>query len=76
MRLYTTIRSEKGKEVTKGGQEYIEIDITVGKNHTPIGSIYLDYNHDRKDGCDLDEWVLQWKKAGADDGDIIAQGNI
>lgn len=30
MKLFTTITSERGKPVTKSGNEYIDIDILVG----------------------------------------------
>lgn len=75
MNLYAIMRSEKGKDVTKGGQKSIEIDLTAGNvTREKIGSIFLDYHNDIKDGCEVDEWVLLWKREGVTDPEIIAQG--
>ena len=40
MKLHTTITSERGKPVTKSGNEYIEI-IVQGENHTNILELKL-----------------------------------
>lgn len=76
MKLYLTAQSERGKEVTKSGNDWINIELTV--NRVKIGSVELYLNKDSEDGCDTDEWVLNWFKENSDDIDpfMISQGNI
>ena len=76
MILYATTTSERASK-GQGGNEYIIIDLNV--YHEQIGQLELLYKPDSKDGCDTDEWVLQYRPYGsAEDRDwtIIAQGNV
>lgn len=80
MKLATHITAEKGKELVKTANQYINIELTVYKQ--VIGSIELYLNADSsKYGDEHDEWVLNWYKGKetaeySDNPEIIAQGNI
>ena len=83
MKLATHIIAEKGKELIKTANQYINIELTVHKQ--VIGSIELYLNADtERIGDDYyesetDEWVLKWydERNRTDlDPEIIAQGNI
>ncbi len=80
MKLYLTATSERGKPVTKSGNEYFCIKLTVqnGKNREyPIGEIILDYKDDVKDhGTNQNEWVLSYLAHTKYDPEIIDQGNV
>lgn len=80
MKLATHITAEKGKELVKTANNYINIKLTVHKQ--VIGSIELYLNADSsKYGDEQDEWVLNWYKGeetaeDSDDPEMIDRGNI
>lgn len=77
MKLYATVASERASK-GQGGNEYLIVDLTVendGKRE-PIGQIELVYKDDRQYGVDLDEWVLQYRPEGAEEWQILNQGNV
>jgi len=74
MNLATQVISERGKAVQKTGNEYLIFDLTV--NRESIGQVELYYNDDRKYHTTHDEWVLSYKPDGADEWEIVTQGNI
>ncbi len=76
MKLYATVTSERASK-SQGGQEYIIIDLNVGRNQ--VHQIELIYKADTQDGYATDEWVLQHREGSSEDDnewDIIAQGNV
>lgn len=81
MKLHATITNEKGKTVSKGGNN--DLDITLKVGNQIIGHIYLDYHADTErngddsyESSEYDEWVLQFHNPDKADPDIIAQGHI
>lgn len=75
MLLYATTKSERASK-GQGGNEYLEIELSIDDGNITLGEIYLDINEDIKNhGTTENEWVLQWKTAGAIDPTIIAQGH-
>lgn len=78
MKLFTTITSERGKPITKSGNEFILMDLTV--NRQVIGQVELYYYNDTETDKKMtdDEWVLKFRTGDSEDDndwDIIAQGN-
>ena len=63
MILASSITSEKGKELVKTANDYINIEFTVHRQK--IGAIELYLNHDTEDGCATDEWVLKYYLRGS-----------
>ena len=56
MKLYATITSERNtKEVGKGGDKYLEIDLHVGSDR--IGRIILDHQGGK-------DWALSYERPG------------
>lgn len=53
MKLYAIIENEKGKKEGKGGDKWLEIDLTYGNN--PVGRIILD---DYGGG----DWVVSYQR--------------
>ena len=80
MKLYLTATSERGKAMSKGGNEYICIKLTVqngAKQDYPIGEIILDYADDvTAHGVSQNEWVLKYLAYTKYDAKIIDQGNV
>ena len=74
MKLCATLISERGKDVTKTGNEYLILDLTV--NRKSIGQVELYYSDDRKHKVPNDEWILQYRPHEDDDWQMIAQGNV
>lgn len=69
MKLHAKMNSERGKTVTKSGNETINIDLTVNREH--IGTIEL-YLFDEENP----EWLLKYYKDEDSDPIILKQGHI
>lgn len=78
MKLYAKTTSERASK-GQGGNEYVEIDLTVqngSRQNYPIGQLVLLYKDDSKLGAMQNEWVLQWRPHGSEEWKIVAQGNV
>lgn len=77
MKLYATTTSERASK-GQGGNEYIIIDINVGRN--TIGQVEILYNADTEKDATMthDEWVLQYRRVGGVEKEwtILDQDNI
>ena len=73
MKLYLNANSERGKQVNKGGNEYIEIKLKAFDRNHPIGIIVLEVMTDSNDK--KNQYLLTWKDALWNDPMILREGH-
>lgn len=81
MKLYATIKSERGKEIGKGGNEFLEIELKAFDRVNPVGHITIDLLTDATDK--LNQYIVKWYPDGLDgdskeytDPVILREGHI
>lgn len=75
MKLYATTTSERASK-GQGGNEYLEIELSIDGGSQTVGYIYLNVNEDIKNhGDKQNEWLVQYTPNKDTDPDIIAQGH-
>ncbi len=75
MKLYATTTSERASK-GQGGNEFLEIELSIDNGNVIVGYVYLNVNEDIKNhGDEVNEWLVQFTRDKETDADIIAQGH-